>query len=221
MDYLYHKIKELGIEHIYKYVMENNKSKYLPYHNNFHLEQVCKYSLLIAEASGLALVDKKILAVAALFHDFNHSGGEFKDDSENISTAMRGFLEFDRWLKYMSYEPYSTDEKLMIYRLVTGTKYPYTTDGKDLLLSGKILRDADILQELFCENHINGVIRAIATESGKDFDEMLKGHIKFITGVKYLTKYAQDMSDSKIPEIEELVNSVLTFEKTPIKITIN
>ena len=213
MDYLYFKIKELGIEHIYKYVMENNKSKYLPYHNNFHLEQVCKYSLLIAEASGLALEDKKLLAVAALFHDFNHSGGEFKDDSENITVALRGFLEFDKWLKYMRYEPYSTDQKLMIYRLIAGTKYPYTTDGTDLLFSGKILRDADVLQGLFCQNYVNGIVRALSTESGIPFETMLKGQIGFITGVKYLTEPAINMSASKIPEIIKLVESITNINE--------
>ena len=219
--YLYNKIIELGIEHIYRYVMENNKSKCLPYHNNFHLENVCKYSLILAEKSGLSIEEQKILATAAFFHDFDHSGGIHKDDSENITLSMRGFLEFDRWLKYMGYKHYSTDEKLTIYRLILGTKYPYTSDGNDLSESGKILRDADILQGLFCENHINGVIRAISVESGKSFDEMIKGQLDFITGVKYLTKHAQDMSNAKIPEIIELLALVKKFEKTPIKTNIN
>ena len=213
MEYLYYKIKELEIEHIYKYVMENNESKYLPYHNNFHLEQVCKYALLIADSMEIPFEDKKILAVASLFHDFNHSGGKFKDDSENISAAMKGFLEFNSWLKYMNYEPYSTNQKLLINKLINGTKYPYTSDGSDLPEIGKILRDSDTLQGLFCQNYVNGIIRALSTEIGIPFEKMLKGQIGFITGVKYLTEHANNISAGKIPEVIKLVENLISINE--------
>lgn len=47
MRYLYNKLKELNLGEVYSYVMENNPSRDLPYHNNFHLESVTKFAILV------------------------------------------------------------------------------------------------------------------------------------------------------------------------------
>lgn len=63
----------------------------------------------------------------------------------------------------------------------------------------KILRDADILQGIFCQNYINGIVRAIAEEAGISFEKMLEGQEAFLTNTKFLTKWATDKADWYLP----------------------
>ena len=203
---LYKKIIELGIEPIYTYVMDTNIAKYLPYHNNFHLENVCKYALLNAEGR-VSFEEQRLLAVAALFHDYNHTGSS-KNDNENIEIAVR---EFNIFIKNFLFIPESDINTII--QIIKGTRYPYLTDGSELPEIGKMLRDADLLQGLFCENYINGVVRAIATESGIPIENMLKGQIDFLTNSTYLTTYATSMAYLKTPELIELLKNIISMYK--------
>jgi len=213
MEYLHKKIKELGLQGIYTYVMDKNPSKYAPYHNNFHLENVCKYALMNAEENGIDLRNQQILATAALFHDFDHSAGVEKDDTINIGRAIEGMKSYICSLpsdeKGNSIFEFDNSEYNIILKLIKATRYPYLTDGTELSDIGKILRDSDILQGLFCQNYINGVTRAIAIEAGIPYESMLKGQANFITNTKYLTKWAEDKANSRIPDVLDLVEIAL------------
>lgn len=76
-----------------KFIMVNNTSNYLPYHNFNHLLTVLKYSNLIAHGEEVYYDQRTPLHLAALFHDVNHSGGKLKD-SENIKNAEKAFEDF-------------------------------------------------------------------------------------------------------------------------------
>lgn len=201
MEYLYTKLNELELQEIYKYVMTTNKSKYLPYHNNFHLEQVCKYALLNSEYENISIEEQKLLAIAALFHDYNHSGSG-KNDDDNIREAVSGFLDY----QYNSKNELKSEEKLVVWKAIKSTRYPYLTEGTELPLLDKILRDADILQSLFCQNYINGVVGAIATESNMTIEVMLKVQIQFLENTKFLTNFATINVNKQLPRITELIN---------------
>jgi hypothetical protein len=229
MEFLYKKIKELGLENIYTYVMDKNPSKYAPYHNNFHLENVCKFSLMNAEENNVDIRSQKILATAALFHDFDHSAGLEKDDSVNIE-RVEGFK------KYIAIDNFAFDvfEYNIILKLIKATRYPYLTESVELTFNsedfskkyadmimrnppsleiGKMLRDADILQGLYCQNYINGVTRAIATEAGIPYENMLKGQINFIKNTKYLTEWAVKKANDRIPYVLIIVENAIENHK--------
>jgi hypothetical protein len=244
MEFLYKKIKELGLENIYTYVMDKNPSKYAPYHNNFHLENVCKFSLMNAEENNVDIRSQQILATAALFHDFDHSAGGEKDDSVNIERAIKGFQkyisEFDNSIFTNSYcvndniIAFDVFEYNIILKLIRATRYPYLTESVELTFNsedfskkyadmimrnppsleiGNMLRDADILQGLYCQNYINGVTRAIATEAGIPYENMLKGQINFIKNTKYLTEWAVKKANDRIPYVLILVENAIENHK--------
>jgi len=200
------KINELGISQIYNYVMETNPSSDLPYHNNFHLDQVCKFALLGADYYQLSDNDKKLLAISALFHDYNHTGSG-KNDDINIENAINAFIEFNNQdiKKFKSF--LTEDESNKVIDLIKATRYPYMTDPKTLLQ--QILRDSDFLQGMFCEDYINKIVMAIAKENGIPPKVMLQNQSGLLNSIKFCTKWANDMHQEGLPTILSKVESAL------------
>lgn len=202
MQELYSTLKSLELGKAYNYVMENNPSSGLPYHNSFHIEHVCLFAMKGAEFYKIPNQNKKLLATAALFHDFDHSGSG-KNDDENILRAVKGFIE------YNSTDDYFTEEEVrLITSLIKATRYPYIQECVDLTNMEKILRDSDVLQGLFCQNYINGVVFAIAKEANIPYKSMLDGQVSFIKSTNFCTDWATDKAKEVIPEIIEKVNTV-------------
>lgn len=73
-----------------KYLLENNISNN-PYHNNEHIINVFNNCIFLfdmyKDQYKLTIYDKLNLGMAALFHDFGHSGGKLTD-KENIQIAL-------------------------------------------------------------------------------------------------------------------------------------
>lgn len=73
-----------------KYITENNDTENY-YHNNKHMLDVFNNSMMLFDQYKkeyeLKTLDKICLGLAALFHDYKHSGGKLKDD-ENIEIAL-------------------------------------------------------------------------------------------------------------------------------------
>lgn len=120
-----------------------NRGKFNPYHNNFHMLFVaerCSDALKSDEFAHLrGTASEQALILAALFHDFHHSGG-FSSDIINVSRAI---AYVSKHLKSM-YNSACVEE---ICRNIWTTCYsdgvfmhPPTTDSQ------KILRDADLMQ---------------------------------------------------------------------------
>ena len=204
MKYLLQKIKELDIQSIYNFTINTNISKYLPYHNSSHLENVCEFSLRNAENYGASVDDQRKIAIAALFHDYNHTGSTAVDDI-NIELAIIGLEYYN-----INFTPIENCDEII--DLIKCTRYPYLTDGSELPVLGKMIRDADTLQGLFCQNYIFNVVYAIAEEKNIKISDMLNSQIGFMKSMKYLTKWAQDMANSKTDELVELVE--LAIETT-------
>jgi hypothetical protein len=76
------------------------------------------------------------LVAAAMFHDFNHSGGRFSDDV-NIYVAVQGLIEQNKGVLSST----ELEETVDILKI---TKYPFSSDPKTL--AQKIIRDADLMQ---------------------------------------------------------------------------
>lgn len=182
-----------------------------PYHNFRH---ICHVLWLCHEAclyytkyypSELTLRQKRNLLIAALFHDFDHTG-KSGPDWMNIAIAMRAI---DRFLLPED-RPYRMD----ISRLVSFTEYPYAVGPEDLDLSALILRDADMGQA-FSVAWIQQVIFGLAAEWGKTPLEVVKMQGPFHEKVRFHTKWGQKMfpaSDvrTKINEATELLELLTT-----------
>lgn len=128
-----------GLQAVHSYLSLYNKSASLPYHNSDHILTVTKYCGRLAGMHTAPVESEKALIVAAMFHDFNHSGG-VKTDVHNVAEAVRVMEGF------FSIHPHllTADEQLIAVQCVQCTVFPFTVVPE--LEVQKIIRDADLLQ---------------------------------------------------------------------------
>lgn len=181
-------MKELGAYSAYSYVRETNPSNDLPYHNWTHLCHVVVNSSRGAEHYALPTTTKTDLAVAAIFHDYDHSGGH-SDDAENVGRAIDGFLE---WNSFQRYPVWNADE---VEHLIRSTQHPPVVEFTSI--EQKILHDSDLMENGLDTWHdmiMNGVRFELEIKYGRSisYNEMLRMQIEFHDGVTWRTKWGQD-----------------------------
>src|SRR5437762_6237378 len=172
----------------------------------------------------------RTLLVAALFHDFDHTGrphrGDEDPDGINIEIAISGLRRFLA----------PDDQALLpeIEALIEATHFPYKVDSQKLDLLGKIIRDADLAQAL-SPVWIQQVVIGLAREAGVSPLTMLKVQSSFLTSLRFNTPWAQqlfprELIDAKITEAEKLlrlleaddpIGSDLRFRRAPDSTTDN
>ena len=166
------------------YITENNKVDNY-YHNNKHMIDVFNNSMMLFDEHkkeyDLKSMDKVCLGLAALFHDYNHSGGKMKDD-ENIEITLN---ELKVYLDNIN--------KLGLYNNISGiiqaTEFPHK--DIDLNILQKIIRDADTMGGI-----VNGwtfVVNSLAKESNKTLKDFIPNQIKFIENVKFNNDYCNNL----------------------------
>lgn len=180
------------------YILENNIVEN-DYHNNEHMINVFNNAMVLFEnykdEYGLTPYDKLILGLAALFHDFNHSGGKLKD-SENIELALASLKDF-----------LSSIDKSDLYNdiknIIVATEFPHLDIDLDSLQ--KIIRDADTMGGII--EGWQSVVKNLASEYNKTLMEFIPTQIKFLNSVKFNTDYCnQLLKDNKDAIITELNN---------------
>ena len=145
------------------------------------------------------------LIIAAMFHDFDHSGMMGNDDL-NIARAVMGFE------KYIAQEDQARAEHIIA--LIQVTEYPYQIASEHLSLCGQIIRDADLSQAL-SPAWIQQVVFGLAAEWQKKPIEVLKAQGAFHKNLKLHTEWARQMFsqtdiDKKIIEAKELLDLLET-----------
>jgi HD superfamily phosphodiesterase len=194
------KFKELNIDNYFNntkiYITENNITEN-PYHNNKHILDVFDNSMLLFELYKneyeLKSYDRFCLGIAALFHDFGHSGGELID-SENIDIALD---ELKKYLNIIN----ESDSYNDIKKIINATEFPH----KDLELNilQKMIRDADTMGGI--DSDFINIVKSLAKEYGKTLKEFIPNQIKFINTTKFNTEYCDNLlKDNKDRIIEEL-----------------
>lgn len=192
----------------FRAVFNHAKNLYNPYHNFRHM---CHVLWLCYEASmwhyeDLAHRGTRNLLIAALFHDFDHTGKP-GPDSVNIARAIVGLKQH--------LAPEDAYEFENIAALIRATEFPHTTPSEKLPLAAQILRDADLSQALSVA-WIQQVVFGLATEWGKTPLEVLKLQAPFHRNLKFTTEWArkkfpEQLIAAKIAEAEELIK-LLTAE---------
>lgn len=179
-----------------------------PYHNFRHICHVLWLCYKACKFYGTETLSKRVmrnLLIAALFHDFDHTG-KSGPDSINIERAVAGLK------RYIVTE--DKDEFDYISEIIESTEYPYTVLNENLSLPNLIIRDAD-LSQAFNVAWIQQVIFGLAAEWNKEPMEILRMQAKFYSNLKFNTEWAQqtfprNMIASKIREAEELV-AILSY----------
>ena len=154
-----------------------------PYHNFRHMMHVLCQTYEGAKASCYhQILGKKrfrALLIAALWHDYGHSG-KMIDDSQEITQAL--YL-----LKHYIPEE-DTDLFPEIENLIKLTEFPHANTV--LTLGAEILRDADlsqVLSDVWIQQNIFG----IAQEKQVDPLEFLQNEIEFLRNIKFYSPWGK------------------------------
>lgn len=191
--------EDLNFINLFKEVYRNNPSNDLPYHNWYHTTTMinrCYEAGLYHDLDYHAL---KHLCIAALFHDYDHSGGE-ESDSENIKRALKGIDSFfNVSIMRLTKAPYSREignvDKEWIKNIVKITEFPFISHPKTI--EQKIIRDADLLQ--FVEEYPNemfeGLREEISVSRGETVSrmDMCLGQLEFLLNAQFYTDWGMDL----------------------------
>lgn len=212
-----------NLSDFYRYYISHCTSLTLPYHNINHTLGMMQHVITIYEAVnkggkssvyGFRLDDQDLfmLLTAAMFHDFNHSGGRF-DDSVNIENAINGLFScIDACL--IENED-SIRLKEACAELIKATQFPYVIPDEMLDIRQRILRECDITV-CFYEDYISHTIFGLAEEmKQKDMIAFFAGQVTFINdSVKslrlvYSRELAEAHLDSLYKEIDALSKIII------------
>jgi len=160
-----------------------NKALSAPYHNFYHQLVVANSCLEAAEYYKLDERPKLELIVAALFHDFNHSMGKYKDDI-NVELAT---YYFRCWYAEKNLSNGDLNQGAVV-DIIQATQYPYVIEHDKLTLQQKIIRDADLTQ-LMQANRIGQVYIGLATEMNLPIEAILEGEKAFLESVVPCTEW--------------------------------
>lgn len=205
-----HNVYEGNLVWYFRAIFNHAQNLLHPYHNfrhMFHVLWMC-YRACIFYAGTLSPREMRNLLIAAMFHDFDHSG-MMGDDDLNIARAVRGFEK--------RVAPEDRPHMADIIFLIRTTEYPYKCPSEDLPLCGQIIRDADLSQSLNGA-WIQQVVFGLAAEWGKKPIDVLKSQGPFHKSLGFHTEWGRQTFpqfdiDNKIAEAEELLG--LLEEKNP------
>jgi len=185
------------------YILENNLVEN-DYHNNEHMVNVFNNAMILfnhyKDEYELTPYNKLCLGLAALFHDFNHSGGKLKD-SENIELALVSLKEFLDTITEFTKFTNKSDLYSQIENIIIATEFPHLDIDLDILQ--KIIRDADTMGGII--EGWKSVVANLASEYNKSLEEFIPTQIKFLDTVKFNTDYCNELlKNNKEKIIEEL-----------------
>lgn len=191
------------------YVAEHNPSNDIPYHNQAHLFTVTKWCGRLAGMLGLSVEEERPLILAAIFHDFDHSGGKL-EDSENIERAVAGLNKFCD-IHFVSNS--TRDAATQIIRV---TEYPFIHEPQTT--AQKIIRDADLLQSIepnFEEVLVEGLRKELEVKFQRKLSrsEFCEKQVEFLQGVKFYTTQAEVIFYGASVYLVDLFNAIAESSK--------
>lgn len=186
------------------YVIKNSDSLYAPYHNLNHNLTITLFCYYIGKSEKMNEKETKELLLAAIFHDFNHTQGKEKDDT-NIKKAKEGVKKF--------IEENKIDVDLQsINKILDATEFPYKIDDKNLNLQQAIIRDADMAQT-FEPIRLQSNILGLAKEMNESYSKHLEGQKKFFENLKLRTKMGNELKKKYKKEIEDELDYLMKIDK--------
>lgn len=167
-----------------RYINDNSKSNDLPYHGLDHVYTVFNHITYFLDyykdelrVKGTSEVNvheiyEQELLLAALFHDFDHSGGKYPD-YVNVQVACDGVKKFWRMYESFNYEH--------VQWIIKGTEYPYVIKKDNLTVEQSILRDAD-LSYMFGDMYLVKAL-GLQKELKAQDDVFIKGSLEFYKNI--------------------------------------
>lgn len=188
----------------YSWFVARNPSNNLPYHNLFHAECMVINCAKGANELRLSPDNTKALLLAAIFHDFAHSGGEQSDD-DNIELAIGGLGA------YCTNSGITQDCREKAASSIRATRFPYITKAETL--SQKIIRDADQMQMYmpgWKEQIFTGLRKEIGVAAKKELSlqDMIRLQIEFMENIRWETSWAEQRAKTEWPDLIEQVKQM-------------
>jgi hypothetical protein len=172
---------------VVEFIYTKNSSK-AAYHSNERMLAVTNTTRLILDVEGAT--DDEIITgtLAALFHDFDHTGGE-EADSVNIRKATTALLVHRKLLVHVF--PWITSKHIVdALKAIECTEYPFVHEPSCLVQ--KALRDADALYPAMVgdpEIIIHKLRQELAVPRNKliTYEDMIEMQHKFSNTIKLFT----------------------------------
>lgn len=189
-------IKKLNLDNYLNSLIKYNVGNNNPYHNFYHTMTVVKNIYYIGKSIDMDWDKLRLLVIAGIFHDFNHSAGKLKDP-ENISNAIDAFYQFTEETE---------EDSEFVSDMIKITQFPYNKE--DVLNEyHKVIRDADIMQFLE-KNYIQQVLFGLGNEisgSNELTVVQLENQIKFMETIEIFNDYTKHKMKKKIQDkIEDI-----------------
>jgi len=198
MNKLFHICKEdSALKSAVSYIIAHNTGNTNPYHSFEHAANVFLHCVEGIEYHDVPEKEATNLLLSALFHDFNHSGGEFKDDT-NISNAKMGVEE---WAKDENDNRIDVD---MINSFIEITEFPYKVESNSLNLPQQILRDSD-MGSIFTDNWFQTIMLGLSEETGVGYEAFIEQQKNFMENMKPNTAWFQK---TKMPLLQEKIDDL-------------
>lgn len=166
-----------------------------PYHNLRHMLHVtwATYQGAMHHRDELTREQIRALLIAAMFHDYNHTGTT-GNDARNIEVAIGG----------MKTHALPADKRIveeMSCKYIKATQFPHLDEDFDL--PALILRDVDVAYTL-SDVWIQLVNFGLNQELGISPEQMLRGQAPFLKNLKFHTTWGEQTYGPRIqPRIEE------------------
>ena len=130
------------------------------------------------------------LLIAALFHDYGHTGAVV-EDYKNIARAIRGLHAY--------IQPEDRAHLKEISDIIRASEFPHRDLGPNETLEQRILRDADVSQA-FGKVWMGDILAGLGSELGKTPIEMLEGQLVFLEKLQFHSEYFQEIFGKKAIE---------------------
>lgn len=171
----------------YKIVRQSFEGRKLGFHNMIHTDFVLWLCYQAAVFYQLSEKKRRVLLIAALFHDSNYQGRDMESnrvpDIVNVEIACHTFL----------HNVLPGDRELIskVIDHIRATEFPYKKPTSSLSLTKQILRESDLSQFL-CNDWLTQTIGGLAEEWNMNPIDLLKGQEEFAeSNLNYITLWGQ------------------------------
>ena len=193
-----------NLEKYFKILFGKASNVHAPYHNmnhTLHVVSECYAGACYYVFDGVSF---RNLLIAALFHDFNHSGQLTGNDDLEIERAIRGLR------KHIL--PEDEPRLAIIEGLIRSTRFPHKAPNDELVLSEQVLRDADMSQSFGSNDWVQQILFGLSAEMRMTPKELLGTQESFLSGVEFASEWGRrkfsPLRDKRILEVRELVRII-------------
>lgn len=179
-----------------------------PYHNYKHCNDVTTWCEKILLHEGITQLSPELLW-AALFHDYNHSGG-LLPDSENIKNARIGLtVKYKHYTQGYAFQFQTGYVLAKAHEIIDCTLFDNGFPNTPRSLDQQVIRDADLMSVFLpLEESLvmcNGLYQELLVKQPLlTKQDYWSKNVEFLSNVTWFTSYGKLLSKSLPEKLKEL-----------------